>query len=195
MKDALSKLSNVQQTAMQLYGYGYYTQEQELLELALSEDVYRKGLPKNDKQLAELNLLLGRCYQAQSMMDQAANSYQEASKIYENIQHGSADAIKSLLILGIFQKESSDWAKARPILGQALTESRQFKVKATAAAARATASAATEREKEKAAENADLSTDLARQSTAAFIDLIKQMKLTKSPMVPEAEKFLAANSR
>jgi len=167
MKVALTKFPDVKVTAAQLYALGFYKEEMKLLQLALSDNVYRKGLAKDDTHIAELDAQLGKCYQAQSDMDNAEKSYHEAKQIYETVNHGSADAINALLILGIFEKESSNWEKATKYLGQALQEGREYRGKDGG--------------------------DLYEQSAAAYKDLIKQLKGTGSKLRPEAEKFFAAN--
>lgn len=124
MNDAVANSPNVRELAATLHEFGMFSQEEELL-LAATE-VYKRAWPPNDSKLGDLNSALGRCYESQQKMDLAGECFKTANEIYIKASPDSIMSTKSLLSLGIFEKDQGHQDAAKGYLSQALEQARKL---------------------------------------------------------------------
>lgn len=123
MNDAIVNISNVRELAGTLHEFGLYSYEEDLLNSAM--EVYTRALAPNDQQLADLASALARCYESEQKLDQAGKYFLIANEIYKKAAPHSIKATKTLLELGVFEKDQSHWEKAHQYLAAALAAARQ----------------------------------------------------------------------
>lgn len=124
MNDAVVNLPNVRELAATLQEFGSFSQEEDLLTAAI--EVYKRALPPNDPQLGDIESALARCCESQQKMEQAGEYFRAANEIYTKASPGSYKSTKSLLELGIFEKDQGHTDSAKAYLQKALEQARKL---------------------------------------------------------------------